>query len=615
MALQFEFAGSQIDGARDYQEDAFLITHLSDKAGDASALVVVADGMGGHAAGNVASNMAVQAFNKHVSANYPARKVSEILHESVMQANSSITATISETPALQGMGCTLVAAVLEKAGLWWASVGDSHLYLIRSRKLEKKNADHSYGGFLDRMKAEGKEVEKQAGLSRNMLMSAVTGDEIVEIDCPSSPLPIKPGDRIMICSDGMDTLSKGKLIQYSQWAKTPKDCAEALLKGVEEAKKPRQDNTTIVVVDVLETDAKPKPAPERTTLKAARGGRTPAERSRQAARAAPGSKAVTAIAAIFVLGLAAFFILPRLNLLPQQTPDISPSSLEEPGSTDWDAETTAAPGAEADAPEETAAAEEEAPPAEAPPIELRSFRDPLQTGPPGPLMVALPGGAFKMGDSGFYGDANEKPLREIQVRPFAIGKFEVTVAEYQRFAKITGRKVPGGTAGQNQNLPVSGITWEDAYLYAKWLTDQTGKRYRLPSEAEWEYAASGGNDNQYWWGTNMEAGRVHCQFGCRSRFDIRMPIRVGGLPANGFGLHETVGNVSEWIEDCWHPNYVEAPTNSRVWLGGDCSYRVIRGGSYESPEKAVRTAARDRAPATTRQQTIGFRIARDLEDE
>ena len=147
MALEFELAGSQIDGARDYQEDAFLITHLTDANGKPSALVVIADGMGGHAAGNVASNMAVQAFNKHVSANYPTDNIAEVLEQAVIKANGSIKETVTETPALAGMGCTMVAAILEEGKMWWASVGDSHCYLVRERDLIKKNADHSLWRF------------------------------------------------------------------------------------------------------------------------------------------------------------------------------------------------------------------------------------------------------------------------------------------------------------------------------------------------------------------------------------------------------------------------------------------------------------------------------------
>ena len=135
MAFHSEIAGSQIDGARDYQEDAFLITHLTDVKGKPSALVIVADGMGGHAAGNVASNMAVQSFNKSITTGYPTEEVAEILNRSILKANASITETVKETPALDGMGCTFIGVIIEGKNLWWVSVGDSHLYLLRNRKL------------------------------------------------------------------------------------------------------------------------------------------------------------------------------------------------------------------------------------------------------------------------------------------------------------------------------------------------------------------------------------------------------------------------------------------------------------------------------------------------
>ena len=260
MALEFTLAGSQIDGDRGYQEDAFLITHLTDANDKPAALIIIADGMGGHAAGNVASNMAVQAFNKHVSANYPTEELAKILKECVIKANSSIEETVKETPALSGMGCTMVVAILESGKIWWSSVGDSHLYVIRDKVRLKINADHSYGGFLDRMEAAGTPVEAEEGLARNMLMSAVMGEEISEIDVSQEPFDLQDGDRIMICSDGMDTLSEGKFIQFSDWSENPKECSEALLTAVEDEAKPRQDNTTIVVVDVIEKAATEAPA-------------------------------------------------------------------------------------------------------------------------------------------------------------------------------------------------------------------------------------------------------------------------------------------------------------------------------------------------------------------
>ncbi|MBK8960827.1 MAG: serine/threonine-protein phosphatase [Proteobacteria bacterium] len=215
-------------------------------------MVIVADGMGGHAAGNVASNMAVQTFNRHLSKNFPNENISNVLYEAVLQANGSITATVSETAALKGMGCTLVACVLERGQLRWVSVGDSHLYLLRNGDLSKKNADHSYGGFLDRMAEAGTPVEAEAGFSRNMLMSALTGDDIAEIDCPESPLPLKRGDRVILSSDGLDTLDKQQIIDICAAQATPKACVDALLQAVNDAGAPRQDNTTVIVIDVIE---------------------------------------------------------------------------------------------------------------------------------------------------------------------------------------------------------------------------------------------------------------------------------------------------------------------------------------------------------------------------
>ena len=207
-----------------------------------------------------ASNMAVQTFNKYLTGNFPGEKLYEVLRNATLAANQSITETVTETPALRGMGCTLVAALLKDRHLYWVSVGDSHLYLLRKKQLVKKNANHSYGGFLDRMAAAGKPVEAEAGFSRNMLMSALTGDEIADIDCPETPLELEAGDRIVISSDGLDSINTAKIVSFAENAKNAKEYAGALLKGVQDAAIPRQDNTTVVVIDVNSKEAKAAPA-------------------------------------------------------------------------------------------------------------------------------------------------------------------------------------------------------------------------------------------------------------------------------------------------------------------------------------------------------------------
>ena len=188
MELVLEIAGDQIDGARDYQEDAFLITYLDDDVGDSksSALVIMADGMGGHAAGNIASNLVVSTFNKTFTGGFGREEAPITLRASLEKANDALRESIKETPALDGMGCTMVTAAITKSRVYWVSVGDSHIYVIRDQELLKKNEDHSYGGYLDRMKEQGMEVEAEAGLSRNMLMSAMTGSRSRGSRRPSS---------------------------------------------------------------------------------------------------------------------------------------------------------------------------------------------------------------------------------------------------------------------------------------------------------------------------------------------------------------------------------------------------------------------------------------------
>ena len=253
MNVEFDIASDQIDGARDYQEDAYMVSQLGDTDdGKSCSLVIMADGMGGHAAGNVASNMVVATFNKTFQSEFPTKDIPASLTNALNRANQQIADSIKETPALRGMGCTMVTAFLEDNKLFWVSVGDSHLYLIRDRALIKQNADHSYGAYIDMMKEQGMDIEEQPGMSRNMLMSAMTGEEISSIDCPGDPIKVRPGDRIIVCSDGLDTLGAGAIIQYSSWSATARECVYALLKAVEEANKINQDNTTIIVVDIKE---------------------------------------------------------------------------------------------------------------------------------------------------------------------------------------------------------------------------------------------------------------------------------------------------------------------------------------------------------------------------
>jgi formylglycine-generating enzyme required for sulfatase activity len=217
-------------------------------------------------------------------------------------------------------------------------------------------------------------------------------------------------------------------------------------------------------------------------------------------------------------------------------------------------------------------------------------------------MAWIPAGTFTMGSGRF---SEERPQREVTVGRFAISQYEITFAEYERFARATGRRVPD-SMGMNRNThPVILVTWEDATRYAAWLSQETGRTYRLPSEAEWEYAAGAGLDSTYWWGFDIKPGMAHC-FGCETGLDPRRPTAVGNFEPNPFGLHDMYGNVAEWVQDCWNNSYEGAPADGRAWTEGDCSYRVVRGGSYLSPPPSIRTSRRDRSVPTILMTQSGY---------
>ena len=666
MPLTFEIAGAQIDGAREYQEDAFLISHLVDKQGNPTSLIIVADGMGGHAAGNIASNMAVQSLSKQVTANYPSDNIPQVLKDGILKANNSITEMIKETPALDGMGCTLIGVLIQGNQIWWASVGDSHLYLLRNRELSKLNADHSYGGFLDTMQAAGTPIAPEPGLSRNMLMSALTGGDISEIDCPSTPLQIQTGDKILLCSDGVNTLSNGKIIQYCEWSDTPKECVDALLTAVEDAELPKQDNTTAIAIYVIDKVATPSVASTPTATKDADEDITdPSAQAKSSAAAAappgpqveeqieikappeplvrptpkqkpdtdtgsrPGNKILLILAAVAIIVVVAIGIYikfgggkVRLSTTPavvtsqpeEQTPVTEPETPVSPTEevpvesakpeTGVSPETATKEKPVAQTPSKTEAV------TKVPASAIKEFQDTLKDGSKGPTMIWIPAGSFAMGSPGTSTSQDERPRHTVKLKKFAISKYEITISEYEKFAKATKRTMPDDLYMEHDTSPVVLIKWDDAYNYTKWLSEQTGHKYRLPSEAEWEYAASGGQESPFWWGYEEKSGMAHC-FTCGSQFDPRKPAKIGKFKPNQFGLYDTAGNVAEWVYDCWHQNYNDAPTDGSVWEGGDCSQRVARGGSYISPQQSVRIAKRDKFKSDSGYDHVGFRLARD----
>ena len=234
-----------------------------------------------------------------------------------------------------------------------------------------------------------------------------------------------------------------------------------------------------------------------------------------------------------------------------------------------------------------------------------------------PEMVVVPAGRFLMGCvSGNNCSDSELPVHEVEVASFALSKYEVMFEEYDRFARDTGRSRPEDQGWGRGRRPVIHVSWYDAVAYAVWLSEETGARYRLPSEAEWEYAARAGTTTAYSWGSEIGRNRANCE-SCGSRWDDDRTAPVGSFAGNAWGLHDMSGNVSEWVEDCRHPNwnYVGAPRDGSAWTnGGDCGLRMLRGSSFIWWPLQLRLANRNFLRLDSRRDyTVGFRVLRTFD--
>jgi len=263
---------------------------------------------------------------------------------------------------------------------------------------------------------------------------------------------------------------------------------------------------------------------------------------------------------------------------------------------------------------------------------LKEFRDCADC----PEMVTIPAGAFLMGspktEPGRF-DA-EGPQHKVTLGAFALAKTEVTVFEFLAFLKATeyqpppcdrrlgltwevagrGKAFSPGYA-ESPRQPAVCLSWYDAQAYLKWFNRTNGATYRLPSEAEWEYAARAGTTTARWWGDAIGVGKANCN-GCGSAWDDEAFAPVGSFGPNPWGLDDMLGNVWQWTDDCWNESYAGAPVDGSAWKNGDCERRVLRGGSWDNLPVFVRSAARGRAYADNRDfdyaTYAGFRLAKSL---
>jgi formylglycine-generating enzyme required for sulfatase activity len=289
----------------------------------------------------------------------------------------------------------------------------------------------------------------------------------------------------------------------------------------------------------------------------------------------------------------------------------------------------------------------------------QTFRDPLaKSVGVGPEMVVIPNGAFIMGSTpGEPGhSSHDEPRHPVTFsHGFALSRKEVSVAEFRLFVEQTGYQTDAEREGHTSvykdaygrntrsskanwqtafnghrgvpDEPVVHVSWNDATAYVKWLAEYTGKPYRLPTEAEFEYAMRAGSSSTYWWGSGSPTELVENTTGDgdRSRrrrtWDLAFskysdgywgPAPVGSFQANGFKLFDMAGNVQEWVEDCWHDSYVRAPSDGRAWVNRGCRRRVVRGGFWGGEPSTARSAYRAHHSPNLRGSSIGFRVARGL---
>lgn len=255
-------------------------------------------------------------------------------------------------------------------------------------------------------------------------------------------------------------------------------------------------------------------------------------------------------------------------------------------------------------------------------------------------LIWVPPGRYRMGDTQGIGQADERPLREVRVEGFWLMRSEVTRAMFAAFVDDTAYDAgnrcwvfedgwkekagldwrdPGFT--QADDHPVTCVNWHDARAFADWLSAQTGTRFRLPTEAQWEYAARAGTETTYHWGEDPAALCAHS-----NAADLRALEHYPGFAVNAcddghvrtsavaryrpnpWGLHDLYGNVWEWVEDCWNMSYAGAPTDGSAWLNGDCARRGFRGGGYGDIPRFARSTLRNRSDARDRKDDIGFRL-------
>ena len=223
-------------------------------------------------------------------------------------------------------------------------------------------------------------------------------------------------------------------------------------------------------------------------------------------------------------------------------------------------------------------------------------------------MVTIPSGRFQMGGNG----CDEKPVHEVRIDSFKMQAHEVTWNLYQPCIDAGVCASVNDWGWGKGNRPVIKVSWDDIQTYIQWLNQQTGQRFRLPSEAQWEYAARAGTNTRYSWGNNIDCSKArYGQWSDGECGNNRKTVAVKSYAPNAWGLYDMHGNVMEWVQDCWHDTYRGAPSDGSAWITGNCDSRVLRGGSWDDEAVYLRAADRFWSTASERYSYLGFRLVQD----
>lgn len=418
--------------------------------------------------------------------------------------------------------------------------------------------------------------------------------------------------------DQINQLTQAKIKYELALARSSKEKNEEALRRAQDEKLQKELNTLIQKKESEQTQLmeeleviRMRAEQEAALLKAQRdAARALAEQQAQAegGEYTPGGSAsskwlvITLVVVILLaIGVGGFLVLPLL----QQSNEPKREQREPPNTTAQVSETS-----------QTKPTPSRPAPRTTPQVKaLGEFSDRLRSGGRGPVMVKLPAGSFMMGSPPHLPYSEERPQFRATLNSFAISKYEITFADYEKFARSTGQRLPNDNGWGRSERPVVNISWDEADAYTRWLTLQTDSNYRLPTEREWEYAARAGTDTIYWWGNDISKTPPQANCGvCGSQWDGTQTAPVGQFPANAFGLHDVIGNVMEWTSSCHHHNYTDAPEFDNGWAWdkntADCGRRMIRSSAFNTYKRDIRITRRQAFSLNSRSNNLGFRIVR-----